>query len=40
MKAANVDPAEIDAYAEKIYNAVKEFIQNTEFSVPVHKDRY
>ena len=40
MKDANVDPAEIDEYAEQIYNAVKEFIQNTEFSVPVYKDKY
>lgn len=40
MKEAGVDASEIDAYAEKLYEAIVEFIQNTGFSVPVHRPKY
>jgi hypothetical protein len=40
MDREGVDAKEIDEYAEKIYEAVVEFIQNTGFSVPVHRPKY
>jgi hypothetical protein len=40
MKKAGVAPDEIDKYADRIYDAIVEFIQNTGFSVPVHRPKY
>jgi hypothetical protein len=40
MKKEGVEAKEIDDYAEQIYDAIVEFIQNTGFSVPVHRPKY
>jgi hypothetical protein len=40
MGEANVKADHVNRYAEKIYDAVTEFIQNTGFCVPVYRPKY
>jgi hypothetical protein len=40
MGEAHVKAKDVDQYAERIYEAVSEFIQNTGFSVPVYRPKY
>ena len=40
MKDEGVSPAEIDTYAEDIYFAIRAFVKNSGFCIPVDRDKY
>jgi len=40
MLREGVNPENVDKYAGDIYKAVKEFIDNTQFCVPLYKPKY